>query len=470
MKKLLLIVFLLSSFNTVFASKKKQRRKRISKQQKILKAVQRNVKGKNWNVALYYLFAYLKKKKKVSERDNKLAEQILSKTGTLPLYLYNVDFIDKVKVPSAFIHQAHYNFKAKNYEKAWKYASMVPKKSNYYPEARFVMGSSRELQGKKNFVDYMKQCIKTSNEISKSIYDDKFKRYFILVKEYCVAGLARSNFRLGKYKKSNAYYDRIPKTSYSWPYILMEKAWNHYHMGDYNRTLGISMTYQSPLLESYFFPEVEVLKALSYFNLCLYRDAAFLIDKFFKVYKERSKTLTKFIKSSTNDKFYFDLVYNKKEKIKQHPYILSLRNQLRKKLRVNLHLLSYQKARDEYQRLLKNKKKKNDRKFLRFTLDRMEKIINKHVKEYFYFFINQINFFSYEMFNIKLEIISRRKDLVYDNKKLVSSRARGSYDNVNRESDEFFYTFNGAFWADELGDYSFGLKSNCKAVKKRSKK
>ncbi len=470
MKKLLLIVFLLSSIEMGFAAKKKRKvRRRVSKQSRILRAVQRNVKDQNWNVALYYFFAYLKKKKTMTDKDNKLAEQILGKTGTLPLYLYNADFLNKVDVPSVNIHQAHFNFKAKKYPEAFKFASKVPKDSSYYPEARFVMGSSQELQGQKNFEDYMKQCIKASNKISKKIYEDKYKRYFVLVKEYCIAGLARSSFRDGKYKKSNHYYNWIPKTSYSWPYILMEKAWNHYHQGDYNRTLGISMTYQSPLLESYFFPEIEVLKALSYFNLCLYRDAAFLIDKFFKVYKERSKNLTKVIKSAVSDKFYFELVYNKKEKIKQHPYILSLRNQLRKKLRINLHLLSYQKARDEYDRLSKNKKRKNDMKFLRFTLDRMERIINKNVKEYFYFFINQINFFSYEMFNIKLEIISRRKDLVYDNKKLVSTRARGSYDNVNRESDEFFYTFNGAFWADELGDYSFGLKSNCKAVQKGSK-
>jgi hypothetical protein len=68
------------------------------------------------------------------------------------------------------------------------------------------------------------------------------------------------------------------------------------------------------------------------------------------------------------------------------------------------------------------------------------------------------------MFNVKLEVISKKKDLVYSNKKLISNRARGSYENVQRDSKEFFFSFNGAFWADELGDYSFGLKSNCKKV------
>ena len=71
------------------------------------------------------------------------------------------------------------------------------------------------------------------------------------------------------------------------------------------------------------------------------------------------------------------------------------------------------------------------------------------------------------MFNLKLEIISRKKDLLYDNKKLISKRARGSLDNIQQAKSEFFYTFNGAFWADEIGDYSFGLRSKCKAIKKK---
>jgi hypothetical protein len=81
-------------------------------------------------------------------------------------------------------------------------------------------------------------------------------------------------------------------------------------------------------------------------------------------------------------------------------------------------------------------------------------------------FINDMHKFSYEMFNVKLEIMSLKRDLVYDNKKLISSRSRGSLENVARTSKEHFFVFNGEFWGDELGEYSFGLKSNCKRVRK----
>ena len=67
-------------------------------------------------------------------------------------------------------------------------------------------------------------------------------------------------------------------------------------------------------------------------------------------------------------------------------------------------------------------------------------------------------------FKIKLEILARKKDLIYSAKKLASSRARGDLSEVKRSRFELFWKFEGAFWADELGDYSFGLESNCKTI------
>ena len=80
-------------------------------------------------------------------------------------------------------------------------------------------------------------------------------------------------------------------------------------------------------------------------------------------------------------------------------------------------------------------------------------------------FLNDVHRFSYKMFNIKLEIMFKKRDLLYKNKTLISNRGRGSRDNLNRTQQEHFYDFRGAFWADELGDYSFALKSNCEEVK-----
>ena len=75
------------------------------------------------------------------------------------------------------------------------------------------------------------------------------------------------------------------------------------------------------------------------------------------------------------------------------------------------------------------------------------------------------------MFNLKLELLSKKRDEIYNAKALAEApRARGSDANVNRKSNQYFFDFNGSFWADELGDYSFGLQSSCKDMTTVAKK
>ena len=66
------------------------------------------------------------------------------------------------------------------------------------------------------------------------------------------------------------------------------------------------------------------------------------------------------------------------------------------------------------------------------------------------------------MFNLKLELLSKKREEIYNTKPdQIQERNRGTDKNVNRKSNQYFFDFNGSFWADELGDYSFGLKSHC---------
>ena len=87
--------------------------------------------------------------------------------------------------------------------------------------------------------------------------------------------------------------------------------------------------------------------------------------------------------------------------------------------------------------------------------------INHYVKVSMYSFINEIHSLASEMFNLKLEILSKQRDLAYKNKAFSKDRKRGDFKNINREVHQEFWTFKNAFWADELGDYSFALSSTC---------
>jgi len=94
--------------------------------------------------------------------------------------------------------------------------------------------------------------------------------------------------------------------------------------------------------------------------------------------------------------------------------------------------------------------------------------INYNAKAEIFSFLESVPFFSSELFKINLEIISKKKDLVYGNKRLIADRSRGDYSNVQRTRFEQFWKFEGEFWGDELGDYSLGLKSNCQTIRREN--
>ena len=62
---------------------------------------------------------------------------------------------------------------------------------------------------------------------------------------------------------------------------------------------------------------------------------------------------------------------------------------------------------------------------------------------------------------IKLEMLNRLKSRLLENRKEFSEeRSRGNQ-RPNRQDDQYSWSFNGEFWSDELGDYVFGLESQC---------
>jgi len=430
-----------------------------------LKLAKAFFKENYYNLALFHMMEAVKEKPEFIERWSKLIDKILDKTGTLPLYVYEVNFLKKIPSTTIALHLAHVSFKEKKYEETLNFLLKLDPSNSYYPEAMLLQGTVLDILKKPGSSESFNSCILEADKFANFTQLVSFKRYFILIKEECLINQARSLYREEKYNASLDLYNLIDKKSYSFPFLLLDKAWNYYKKNDYNRALGLVMTYRSPLLESYFLPEAEVLQALSYFRLCLYKDAAVVIDQFYNVYGEKAKSLRSIIDQYANSpNYFFNLLTNSQNADFDRPYIKNLKLQLNKQLKNIIHLAAYEKAKKELERMEGTKINSKAKAFMKQAVANMEKLINQHAKEYIYFFLNSINYYSYEMFNIKLEIISKKKDLLYENKKLISNRARGNVDNVKAGEYEFFYGFNGEFWADEIGDYSFGLKSNCKTV------
>lgn len=392
-------------------------------------------------------------------------EELVSETGTHYFNTFSDLELRKMNIPTTDLIMAKRNLYLKKYKYVHKRLKRMPKGHRLYPEALLTKGTSYYME--KNYTKAIRayqDCAEVAYGWEKQT-ENKQNRYFAVIKETCIINIARIHYKQKNYKLAIRHYEEIPKKSFKWPYTLIERAWAYYYTGNYNRSLGVLMTYNSPLLESYFMPEAEVLKALNYFKLCLYEDALKVVDTYYNDYAPKSNQLRSTINSLNKKKLaFFNLMFTPiEDSEKKNKFLRNLITQMSKRVKYNLDLNSYYAMNEE---IYRSNKGANLKFLLRMQKDLKEQI-NHYVKVSMYDFINRIHSLSSEMFNLKLEVLARKRDLAYKNKTFDKGRKRGDFKNINHEPHQEFWTFRNAFWADELGDYSFALSSTCKTKRVR---
>lgn len=407
----------------------------------------------------------------ITKGDVSRLEELLYYTGIEILEDYDGSLLKKYPSSSTRFILGRKAFKEKKYPQALTLFNLIHTDHRFYPESRLLAAQIYALHNRdKKQEEATTQCQKSAEKLEESSPSTKIKRYFRMVNEICQVNKARYHFRKGELQESINAYDKIPKNSYKWPYILLEKAWVFFQMEDYNRALGLLITYKSPLLDTYFFPEAEYLTALAYFRLCLYEDSMIVINQYYQSYRPRFQALDQVLKQNRNSQNYFyDLMFKPGDDLKKHEeFVRHIITRLKKQIRFNLDFNTIYKINKEMRAIHAREPKAVQAKLLPHLHEvksNMTAKINYNAKTDIFEFLETVPFFSSELFKLNLEIIARKKDLVYGNKKLISDRSRGDYSNVKRSRFEYFWKFQGAFWADELGDYSLGLKSNCQAVR-----
>jgi hypothetical protein len=410
--------------------------------------------------------------REVTNDDLAKLEELLFFTGIELLEDYDHSMLNRFPTSSTRFILGRSQMQKKNYKKAIEYFAKIHPDHRYYPEGKLLESQIHAITGKsKEEQTAFESCLSSAEKNESGNDSEKIKRYYRMVYEICLVNKARHLFKAEKFQESLDAYNQIPKVSYKWPYILLEKAWVYYQMGDFNRALGLLITYKSPLMDTYFFPEAEYLAALSYFRLCLYDDSSVIIDQYYQAYRPRFSALESVLRKNKNKKNYFyDLMFKRGKELDKHEtFVRQIMTRLKKQIRFSLDFNSIYKINQEMRRIGKNEKKPILALLLPHLAEVRENMVNKinyNAKADIFQFLQTVPFFSSELFKLNLEIISRKKDLLYSNKKLVADRSRGDYSNVQRSRFEHFWKFQGEFWADELGDYSLGLKSNCQTQRK----
>jgi len=477
MKKIMTIILLLFIIcSSAFGSLEKARQhfNNPNVDRKNEKITYELIMGDYYFSAIPFAIKHLVNAQKINPEFERALKSLIIKAGPEIFFDVPTEALLRHESPTLYFVLGLKFFHEKNYGQAIKYLEKIPDDNYLQPEVRLTKGAAYSLLGNSDagYTEYKKCYTHAENAVS-ATSNDKIKRYYAILKETCLIHVARLKFTSQEYDKSMEAYDEIDKTSYKWPYVLLEKAWVKYKQNDYNRTLGLLVTYKYPLLESYFMPESELLTALSYHKLCLWEDALSVVDQYYKIYKPRSEALASvLIKNKTSDSYFFYLTHESTQMLEaKHPFIKSLITQIKKTVKYNVEYGAYKIAMKEA--ILLKKMHRDD--FIRMLIEDTDaqinlkiKSLNWYIKEYMYEFINKINGLSFQLFKIRIDIMSKKRDLIYKGTKLIADRGRGDLQHVKRTVDEQFWEFTGEFWADELGDYSFGLKSNCEEVKQRT--
>ena len=396
----------------------------------------------------------------------KTLDTLLTVTGVHPFENLPLNTLGRSRSANIRYIVAKKLFKKERYQEALTELGTLDTDHPNYPFSSHLKASILTIQGNTGAADIeFKDCVRGSQREIGRTKSTLRQRQLQINHDYCVAGIARNNFAGKKYDQADLSYLDIPKSSYIWPEILFEEAWNSYYQKNYNRTLGKLVSYNAPVFEFIFNPEIEVLRAMSYMRMCLYDDAKKTVDGFYDNLLNPSRKLRTFLLGKGKDYSYFYQLVSDHEQGKPMPIDIldNLVKAYRKDMAYHEMKGSLTEALVEYKKVSQSNRstfRSNLMTNIKQTVADYRRYIGLGFRAYLVKTYADLYGSFQDMSYIKLEVLAQRKERLYRSEETVGKK-RGDVQYIKRNEKQYFWDFNGEFWADELGDYVFALRSEC---------
>ncbi len=417
--------------------------------------------------AVPYMKEYLIQNRAPLDEDlDEAFDRMVSRTGVRPFETLPDGVLGQSRSAIARYILAKKHFRRGRLPEALRETSGISESHAVFPFAAHLRAAAFGAQGKHEEAESAyRACVSSSASRYNAESNPVKLRQLLINRDSCVAGLARTAFGKGAYAQADLLYLDIPKTSYIWPEILHEEAWNSYHLKNYNRTLGKLVSYKAPVFDFVFNPEIEVLKSLAYLRLCLYKDVNKTVEDFYSQWLEPSKSLRTFLVKQGRDYDSFYELVTRFERDRQakdflmHALLLSISKDAAWQ-EMKQSLLD---ALDEFNRLKGAGGGRFHAALMRNVKDVVEghqKLLGSYARAQFHEKYQQLVDAFSNMSFVKLEVLARKKQALYEEGKDLKGK-RGDVRYIQRNDKQYFWDFDGEFWADELGDYVFALRSEC---------
>lgn len=356
---------------------------------------------------------------------------------------------------------------------ARKAFGQVSTKSPHYLKSEYFRGVIFNQQGK------LKSAVRSFREVYRQeveYYNDaRYLKEIEEIKGLALLNIARIYYGIERYDDAAKWYDLIDHDSHYWPEALFEHAWANFMMNNLNETLGQLLTIRSGFFkDDQFIPEARVLRALTYFNLCEYENVEKILLDFEDDYRPMNTEMSEFVnqyKSSEGRKLadqawdaYFGNEGKRETVLPKSFFNKVLRN---KDLAGIVRHLELMRQEEE----LINKQKDRWRDTLGPYLSKVIEADRQRYKRRAGLLLlkemarqsNKIADLLTQSEIIRFEVVdAQRVDYAY---KASNVDVGSAADRVNIDFatavDFIFWPFNGEFWEDELGYYSYTEQGSC---------
>lgn len=372
--------------------------------------------------------------------------------------------------------QLEYLMGRKSYEdgklsEAAAHFSQVPDGHELFPRARY-------FEGVINFErEKLKSSVRAYQEVIKAkvpVDDPRLVRELEDLKDLSLVNIARIYFGLQRMDDAERYYNMVERSSSYWPTALFERAWTSFYQQDLNESLGLLLTVDSPYFtEVEFIPEIEYLKALSYFSYCEYSEVERLLTIFESEYRPVRNELRAFIdqyRTAEGRKLSdqaFDAYFGAQAGESAIPAAMFTRILRQRDLAAmirhmdmmneDLALIDEQKAawRNSVGKDLENQIRRDMQNYKRKA---GQYLLQAMLQQY-----RTVDGLLKDADVLRFEVVdAQRVDYEYQLANPEPDSLNESPIDFATQTDVIYWPFNGEFWRDELGYYRYTEQGACK--------
>ena len=396
--------------------------------------------------------------------------------------------IDYEALPKKFANELTYylgkiNFYNSQDDQALKMFSQVKDYSSFYPKAKYFIGVIQVRQ--QNFAEAMKSF----NEI-KEMPDDKYIGTDIkklkgmaelALGELYYAAAWKAENKVAMFNVALNYFSNVGRGNEQWFESLFARTWASLMIGRFDSTLGTVVTLRSPFFTDIYFPEVNIVEAVTYYNLCQYDEVNNVIDYFFSVYPDYQKKMTSWLENVSTktglDIYKELLVMYKQAQAGENTELPEA--VLRTILTDSLFTKKYNHIKEIERELaivenspetFKNSVIAQDvSKKMMYQLTTLRNEAGVWLVQRVQYLSNELGQLIADMRAIRFEMTDSMKS-AYEKEELYGKEVKEEDETVQKKTemnpsvpqDSYYFPFDGEYWEDELGYYFFNVDNLCK--------